>query len=483
MKKFSSKLILILSVLMISSTLFAGSMDYLVNQSAKFIMTFSRNGAADSAADLANYNPAGTAFFKPGLYLDVSSQTLIKPYSQDVNIDFGATANTYGVTDKDDTYEQNEATPVLPNFYAVYNFGQVGMGNLAISFQAGIVAGGGTVDWKDGNASSNILLGSLSVKTVSLSGGGHIPGDVTSQSFEATSIYYGIGVGAAYSFNNMVSVSLGERTVIATRSIHIKGTYTIGDTIDGQYDYNAVGITPIIGVDVKPLKELNITVRYEHETNLKFEYEEKKLDVSNSFLATATSGMLGNLHITDGQKFNYNLPSILAFGADYAVTPEWIITASGNIYFMHQNNLGKAYDATKTAGTAGNEVCDVNKYFGTGWEVMLGTTYKVIPALKVGIGFMYTESGAKDSYFENSFTLLHAAANPPLDSITGGLGATYAVENTGVDVTLAASWTHYLPLSYSFDPTVASPLSQANKISGKYEKDIYNIALGVGYAL
>jgi hypothetical protein len=48
---------------------------------------------------------------------------------------------------------------------------------------------------------------------------------------------------------------------------------------------------------------------------------------------------------------------------------------------------------------------------------------------------MYTNTGAKDSYFDSSATLLNASANPPLDSITLGCGAQYVGH-------ICARWKH-----------------------------------------
>ena len=149
MKKFS--LMLVLAVMMTSSAVFAGSIDYLVNESAKFLMTFTRNASTEASADIANYNPAGTAFLAPGLYLDLSNQFLMKPYKQDYTV---TTAHTMlpSSTYADESVEQSEPTLLLPNFYAVYNFGELGPGKLAAYLHAGIPAGGGTLKWDDGTA-------------------------------------------------------------------------------------------------------------------------------------------------------------------------------------------------------------------------------------------------------------------------------------------------------------------------------------------
>ena len=76
---------IILLAISIFSTLFiaeiyAGSIDYLSNQSAEYIRTFSRNASTD--ADAVYYNPAGTALMGEGLFIDISNQIVLKYYNQ-----------------------------------------------------------------------------------------------------------------------------------------------------------------------------------------------------------------------------------------------------------------------------------------------------------------------------------------------------------------------------------------------------------------
>ncbi|MCU0822793.1 MAG: hypothetical protein MUC95_10055, partial [Spirochaetes bacterium] len=112
--------------------LFAGSVDYLTNQSAPFVRNLSRNAVTDSA-DAVNYNPAGTAVMKDGLYLQGNNQIILKTYTQSV--------------EGGDEYESTEPTYILPSLFAVYKTGSIG------AFAAFTVpAGGGTVKYDDGIA-------------------------------------------------------------------------------------------------------------------------------------------------------------------------------------------------------------------------------------------------------------------------------------------------------------------------------------------
>ncbi|MCL1912138.1 MAG: outer membrane protein transport protein, partial [Leptospirales bacterium] len=410
--------------------------------------------------------PAGTAFLSEGFHVDLSGQTLFKFYR---NEDVQSTGWTVGAATFPTTKEslkQDYPTPILPNLFLVYNFGAVGPGKLAAYLQAGIVAGGGELKWKDGTAGTTFLLNGMGAKIAAAGGGTYVNGGIKSQEFTASSIYYGTGIGASYAFlDDMVSFSLGGRMVMAQRSFELEAAYATGAGASVKYEYDAKGFTPIIGVNVKPTKELTLAARFEAQTALEFKYKQKKLDGS---LNTYAGAALTSAGIVDGKKTRQDLPPIVGLGAQYKVNDQLTLDLSGTIYMLSLANMGHVYDD-------GAQVGKTNKYFGTGWEVALGATYKVLEQLKVGGGVMYTESGAKKKYLNDTKTIFNASANPSLDSITIGLGATYAIMDN-LDFTLSAMWAHYFPENFSVSsPPVA--------VSGKYSKDVIDIAYGVGYKL
>jgi len=471
MKKFS--LLLTLAVLMVSSSVFAGSIDYLSNQSAKYLMTLAGRTAATDGADIVAYNPAGTALMGEGFFIDVSNQTLFKPYSQDVTTNYALFNPQI-----DETYKQDTATYLLPNVYAVYNFGQLGAGKLAAYAQLGVVAGGGSLEW-DGTAGVVAAAFSTAGKLSTTAGAGTTLLNGVDAKLKASSVYYAFGGGLAYSFlDDMISVSAGTRYNMPKRSGELSGTlnYTTAGAagpyvglngswalnIDSsKYEYEATGFTYIFGLDVKPIKELTLGVRYETETNLEFDYTQKDNTVTSANL-TVTGGVIPGLKTQlnkDGQKANQNLPQILAVAAEYIATPELVVSTGAQIYFLSKADM------------EGNE-----DFYGTGYEVSLGAVYKVMEPLKIGASIMYTEQGAKDSLLESSSQLLTVSGNPVLNSIFFGLGATYTVI-PNLDITLAGGWVHYLPEEADV------VLSTGNTMKVEYSKEVYNIALGASYKI
>jgi len=365
-----------------------------------------------------------------GFFIDVSNQTLFKPYKQDVDVTIGGTPTL------SESYKQDTPTWILPNVYLAYNFGQMGMGKLAVFGELGIVAGGGSLEW-DGTA-------------------GVVAAGFTDTKVKGSSVYYKAGLGASYAFlDDMLSVSAGVRYVYADRSGALdgklrmfsmgNGSYTVD--IDSEWDYTAKGYTPVFGLDVKPMKELTLAARFEMETKLEFEYEQKKNNVN----VTSVADMLNK----DGVKANQNLPQILSLGAEYLVMPELTVGLTGTIYWINKADMEGYED-----------------YFNTGYEVAVGATYKVMNELKVGASVMYTDQGAKDELLESTDNINTVSGNPVLDSWFFGLGATYTVI-PNLDLTLALSWVHYLP----------EDVTTAGGLDISYKKDIYNIALGASYKM
>jgi len=465
MKKSS---IFIFGLLILAGTsLHAGSLDYLTNQSAKIAITFHRTASTDASADIANYNPAGTAFLDKGLYFDLSSQMLFKLYRQ---------KGTDG-SDITRKYEQNVPTYYLPNFYALYNFGNIGPGRHAVYLQMGIVAGGGTLDWKKGT------IGTHAAFTNSLESRGGLEG----HSFKPYSVYYGIGLGVSYSFfKDMLAVSAGVRLVIPDRSVKLSaqaGTYLLIYNINfsGKFSYSSLGYTPIIGVDVRPIKGLTIGLRYEAETNLKFTYNMDYLNVDPEMILVISvydtiKDSLASGGLYDGNKFNYNLPHLVSMGAEYDMSfllKGLSLMCSATVYLLPVTDLGKYYDSAD--GTT-DPLGDVNEFFGVGWETGIGAAWQILPELLVGAGFMYGTPGTKDKYFKSSYTMLNCSANSPLDSVTFGIGSTYLFKSIGLDVTLGVTWTHYIPYNGSL-------ATAAGTYEIEYSKNVYNIAIGLGYKL
>ena len=451
MKKLLVKPILALFFVASAAVLSAGSLDYLSNQNASYYFNMAGVSATDGA-EIVPYNPAGTALLGKGFYLDVANQTLFKFYdeSEDAKL-------------KED-YKQREPTLFLPSLAAVYNFGKMGAGNLSVYLNGGICAGGGSLKWSDGTVGTNAYPAEIA-KQVS-SGPPPIPTSPaagSSSSLEASSVYYGLGVGVGYSFlDDMLSASAGVRYVMANRTGAIDtsmnfNTPAIGGlwTLDVNYEntYSARGFTPIFGFDARPIKGLTLGLRYEMETELEFEYDTDSISatVSNPLVNSVATGLKKKLD-KDGDKENQNLPHVISFGAEYDFTPKFTMNFQTTVYMMNLADLNGVEDD-----------------YNTGYEVALSGRYAFTEKLLCGGSVMYTESGAKDSLYESG-DLLTVSANPPLDSLMFGLGVKYMVIKN-LNVLLSGSYVDYLKKDVTTDAGLEIT----------YKKQVFNMGLGVSY--
>ena len=173
------------------SAVYAGAIDNKTNWSAEYIRTLNRNAAIDYA-DIAAYNPAGTVKLHEGFTLNGSLQYVDKVYENNITLGPGAVFN----------FESDEPS-YIPGLFAVYNKKQ-----FSIFGAISNVAGGGKVDFSQGNATTLEIANGL--KGLVPPGVGFCPFPTgicelgpTTQQLTGESYYLGYTIGAAYALNDM----------------------------------------------------------------------------------------------------------------------------------------------------------------------------------------------------------------------------------------------------------------------------------------
>ncbi len=430
MKRFLAFLCVSALVFCLASPAMAGGIDNKHNFSAEYIRTLNRNAATDSA-DATVYNPAGVVRMEDGLYGNLSGQFVMKKYT-----------NTVGGVEL-----QTDEGDIVPSLFALW-----GKGRWAAYGAFTVPAGGGSVDYEDGSAttvaigqgmmaSANLMANALLAANMLVP---YSPYDtIRSMSIEGESKYLAGTLGGAFAINDMFSVSLGARYIMATK-IDAKGSVTIGASAGTgplgsfsdvpaavEYDQTANGFGGIIGLDVAPSEQSNIALRYETRTELDFEYDVKR----------DTLGILPMLGVVDKAKMRRDLPALLGFGAYYQFTPEFKVDANLTWYF------------NKSADWEGAE-----DNVDDGYDVGLSLEYAFIPQLIGSVGYMWTETGIEPDY------MLPEAPELDAHSVAGGLKW---VATPALDVNLSVLKTFYQ------DATTTTGI--------KYEKDAIIIALGVQY--
>jgi long-subunit fatty acid transport protein len=196
-------LFLISAIVFTCQTNFAGGIVTNTNQSAAYVRMLARD--ATLGIDAVYYNPAGTTKLGTGLHLSLSNQFILQNRTIETDYPYLNSA----------TYEGKVTAPLFPSLYVAFNTGK-------LSFSVGInpIGGGGSAEFLKGLPSFEYNISDL---TPSLSPLG-VTGYSTDLYFKGKSVYWGAQIGAAYEVNEMLSVYLGGRYVIANTTYqgHIK---------------------------------------------------------------------------------------------------------------------------------------------------------------------------------------------------------------------------------------------------------------------
>ncbi|MCK4880856.1 MAG: hypothetical protein KAS82_09355, partial [Bacteroidales bacterium] len=236
--------------------------------------------------------------------------------------------------------------------------------------------------------------------------------------FNGSSTYMGIQVGATYAINDMISVAIGGRYVMANNSY--EGSLT-GVTIDAPYgdtqppgDYlrrvasnpalppdvvasleatalgldamtadaelNAIqegsGFAPIIGVNLHFSDMLNVAVKYEHHTKIELTNITEVDDV-NMF--------------PDGEKTRSDLPGMFSAGAQ--LKPLKNLTASvGLNYYLDKSAYYGNVDVS------GEQINNESTIDANDYSVAVSLEYEFLGMLGVSAGFSTGNNGVNQDY-------------------------------------------------------------------------------------
>ncbi len=431
---------------------FAGGIVTNTNQSAQFIRTLSRN--ASTEIDATYFNPAGLTDLCDGLHVAFYNQTILQ--EKKVN-------NTFPLLNNHE-FIGKVNVPVFPNVYAAYK-----KDKWAVAFGFGPNGGGGSADFDKGLPSFEMPIAAIPA----LVNGMGIPTNAYKAdiAFKGSSVYYGFQLNAAYKVTDMISVSLGGRYIYAVntyegaiKGIQINPTFPVlglnGSFIPatqffqalsqvnpaaGAYvakvsdqavdaEQTASGITPIIGIHLKPVKNLSVGIKYEANTSLEFTNATKKDD----------SGLF-----PDGAKFKNDIPAIFAFGAQYAFLPKLRAALSVNYYFDKNADWGGR-----------EELVDSNMY-----ETALGAEYDLTENLLVSIGYNRGTAGVSEAY--------QTDMSHQLSSNTVGLGLRYKLAKVWA-IDLGAAYTKYV------ESTRKGTSSNIPYVE-TYNRTNIAVAVGLGY--
>ncbi len=213
-------------------------------------------------------------------------------------------------------------------------------------------------------------------------------------------------------------------------------------TADKEIDavQTGMGITPIIGVNIKVMSNLNVALKYEHLTPITMTNETVKDDV----------GMF-----PDKAKTPNDMPGMFSIGAAYKPIEKLNLSAGYHMYLDKGANYGKKM-GTPSAFVENDVVIDKNL-----WEAAFGAEYEVSDKILVSAGFLMTKTGVNADFQSD---LSHSLSTKSI-----GLGGRYMImENLGVNLGfMKTMYESYTKIFTTYEET--------------YKRDAMVVAIGFDY--
>jgi long-chain fatty acid transport protein len=452
------KLLTFIFAVLISGSLIAGGLVTNTNQSAMFTRLQNRNASTD--IDAVYFNPAGLTKLNDGLHVSLNNQTISQTKTVGNNYPF------LNGTPVD--YVGDVSAPFFPGVYVAYKKGK-------LAFSAGFnpVGGGGGATYDKGLPSFEMPISDLKPM---LTGMGLTTTAYTADIFfEGTSVYFGYQANASYMINEMISVAAGVRLVSAknTYNGHIKNiminpifagnptaamisapafftainqpTYA-AMTADREVDVEqtGTGYTPILSLNVTPLSNLNLAVRYEFKTSL-------------SLTTKVNDNKSGGI-FTDGAKTLADMPAMLAIGVEYRPLAKLSLAGTFNTYF----DKGVDYDGSDIPP----HTPMIDKNF---LEYGLGAEYGLTEKLRVSAGWVATSTGVNENYQNDQ----------EFSTNTNSFGAGFGYRlSSMIDINVGGQYTFYKEGSKTYDHLLGTnPIS----VTETYNKSTWIIGVGLDF--
>ena len=413
---------LIVSVIALSLFLnaFAGGLLTNTNQNVAFL----RNPARDATIeiDAAYSNPAGLAFLnRDGFYISLNNQSAFQ--KRTITADFAPFAGFGGNSVK--VFEGDARAFVIPNLQAAYK-----TGDWAFSLNLGVAGGGGSLDFSKGLPSFESTVAIAPVLLNGMQPAAGFGGYSLESQLKGSSMTIGAQLGASYAITEYISVYGGGRYnyidngykgYLQNIQIGMGGNLIPASTLlanpalaplagligEKELDCQQTGsgITPIVGLDFH-WDRLNIGVKYEFNTSV---------DLTNNTKNNTT----GVADYNDGVKTPYDLPALLAVGAQYDIIPQ--VTVSAAYHHFFDSNAKMANDKQKFIDGG------INEY-------LAGLEYRINDFFLVSCGAQFTRSGVTDAY--------QTDLSYSLNSWSLGFGGAVNITNN-IRVNLAYFFTNY----------------------------------------
>lgn len=388
----------------LSSSAYSASIDHIQTYTPEYLGNQAQNGMINNAS--VYYNPAGLVHLQNGTYFHAGIELAVGEEKMNYN----------GQELKADLLQP------IPNF-AMYKVED----DSALFWTFGGIAGGGDLEYKDGVAGTFIIP-----YIVNASGALSILGiqgleDVGS-TVEGKNIYAQTTLGKTWKVDEKLSLSAAGRVVYGVRklkgNINLKGNISQMNVekylyADIDSERTAWGYGAQFGVNYKATERLNLAMRYDSRVKMNFKAKGSYNNVEISKIGLNLG--FGNFYpeYIPGTETRRDLPAILAAGMSYKVTDNWTVALSGNYYF---NKDAKMDRIVGSASLGQVTLKGLEAEYDNGWELAIGTEYRLSPKWAILGSINYADTGAKVSAYDD--------VEYALNSVTLGTGLKYTPDET-----------------------------------------------------
>lgn len=381
----------------LSSATYAASIDHIQTYTPEYLGNQAQNGMINKAS--AYYNPAGLVHLENGTYVQLGGQLAL-----------GHEKMTYGGKE----YKAQLVQPI-PNF-ALYKVED----DSALYWTFGALGGGGDLKYKDGVAGTAVIPDILA-------GMGLVGLNTDRSKVEGSNLYIQNTLGKVFKVDEKLSLSVAGRAIYGSRTlkgdIYLDGK-GIHESAHMDSKRTAWGFGGQLGLNYKASDRLNLAMRYDTRIKLNFKAHgsEDKIDKLGAIIPSLKPELgFGDFYpeYSIGTKARRDLPAILAAGMSYRVTDDWTVALSGNYYF---NKDAKMDGNAKKISLLGKEIKSIEPEYDNGWELALGTEYRLSPKWAVLGSINYADTGAKVTSYDD--------VEYGLNSVTLGTGLKYNPDET-----------------------------------------------------
>lgn len=229
---------------------------------------------------------------------------------------------------------------------------------------------------------------------------------------------------------NQVSGTITSATPAITPKIteaNATGTLTADKTAD--VIQKGSGIAPFFSVNISPVENLNIAIKYEMATKLEL-VNETKQDLLIGYTATGTP----ITQFPDGEKFRNDMPATLTIGAELKLS-KIKIAAGGNYYFDKSADYGHKWDNDLSGLTPTVHIDNSEIIANNGLALHAAAELSLTDKFLVSAGWAWANKGVNAAY-QSDLTFANATH-------TIGLGGAYNV-NDKIRINIGGGYTMYL---------------------------------------